>query len=161
MNNFEFKTKGHDEWLTPKWLTDALGCFDLDPCSPVIRPWDTAKNHFNKNDDGLKRDWFGFVWLNPPYGKATRHWLHKLSNHNNGIALVFVRTETQSFFDSVWGKAKAVLFLKRRLSFCYVNGDPAGYAGAPSCLIAYGDQAVDRLETALSKGLIEGYVVYL
>ena len=161
MNNFEFSTKGHDEWLTPKRITDALGPFDLDPCSPINRPWDTATEHLNKDDDGLSRDWHGFVWMNPPYGKATKDWLRKLRQHGNGIALVFVRTETESFFENVWGHASAVLFIRRRLSFCYVNGEAAGSAGAPSCLIAYGDLAVERLENAVSNGTIQGFIAYV
>jgi hypothetical protein len=31
-----------DEWLTPPGILKALGQFDLDPCAPVNRPWDTA-----------------------------------------------------------------------------------------------------------------------
>jgi hypothetical protein len=161
MNNFEFASKGHDEWLTPKYITDALAPFDLDPCSPVERPWDTASVHWNKYDNGLCREWMGFVWMNPPYGRETSKWLSKLESHGEGIALVFVRTETGSFFKHVWGKASAILFIKGRLSFCYVNGPPAGPAGAPSCLIAYGNRAVERLEKVVSLGLIKGYLVHL
>ncbi len=40
--------------------------------------------------------------LNPPYGEQTERWLAKLAKHGNGIALVYARTETKMFFDSVW-----------------------------------------------------------
>jgi hypothetical protein len=160
MNNFEFKTKGHDEWLTPKFITDGLGPFDLDPCSPVKRPWDTAKSHFNKLDNGLLKEWKGFVWLNPPYGRECKSWLNKMKLHNNGIALVFARTETDSFFKNVWEAADAILFLKGRISFCYVDGVAANPAGAGSCLIAYGNLAVIRLRTALDSKLIKGHIIY-
>jgi hypothetical protein len=40
------KNGGHDEWLTPPEIVKALGTFDLDPCAPAVRPWDTAKRHF-------------------------------------------------------------------------------------------------------------------
>jgi hypothetical protein len=82
-----------DEWLTPPEIIHSLGEFDLDPCSPIDRPWDTAKNHYNILDDGLSKEWNGRVWLNPPYGKEASKWLEKLSIHNNGIALIFARTE--------------------------------------------------------------------
>ena len=49
------------------------------------------------------------------------------------------------FFDSVWSRATALLFLKGRLSFCDTAGKPGGTAGAPSVLIAYGDEAARRL----------------
>lgn len=36
------KNGGHDEWLTPPEILRALGEFDLDPCAPVVRLWETA-----------------------------------------------------------------------------------------------------------------------
>lgn len=42
----------NDEWLTPRFILDALGEFDLDPCSPINRPWDPAKKHYNINPNG-------------------------------------------------------------------------------------------------------------
>jgi len=127
----------NDEWLTPKSVIEKLGSFDLDPCSPVNRPWDTAKKHYTKEDDGLFQPWGGRVWLNPPYGKESAAWLDKLVECGNGIALIFARTETEMFFKYVWDKAYSVLFLKGRISFHYVDGTKAN-SGAPSVLIAYG-----------------------
>src|SRR5687767_5665865 len=46
------------EYLSPPAIVRALGTFDLDPCAPVLRPWDTARNHFTVQDDGLGREWF-------------------------------------------------------------------------------------------------------
>ncbi|MFB5758983.1 DNA N-6-adenine-methyltransferase [Paenibacillus medicaginis] len=60
-----------DEWLTPPEIIKGLGEFDLDPCVPINRPWDTAKNHYTIEDNGLKKKWFGKVWMNPPYGEET------------------------------------------------------------------------------------------
>jgi len=156
---FEFSTVGHDEWLTPKWITDAIGPFDLDPCSPINRPWQTAKTHLNKNDDGLSARWEGFVWMNPPYGKEAKHWMKKLQEHENGVALIFVRTETKLFFESVWGKASAIVFLKGRIPFCYVDGTQAKPAGAPSCLISYGELGKERLKLAFESGKIKGHLI--
>lgn len=50
---------GTDEWLTPPELIRALGEFDLDPCAPAKRPWDTAKLHYSLPTDGLKMKWGG------------------------------------------------------------------------------------------------------
>lgn len=137
-----------DEWLTPRVLIAQLGPFDLDPCSPINRPWDTARKHFTIEDDGLNQDWFllGKVWCNPPYGKETGKWLEKLADHGNGIALIFARTETSMFFEEVWKKADAVLFLEGRLFFHHVDGTRAkSNAGAPSVLVAYGTDCANRL----------------
>lgn len=136
-----------DEWLTPPAIISKLGPFDLDPCSPINRPWETATNHFTINDDGLSKDWFGKVWCNPPYGKSTGEWLNKLCEHGNGIALIFARTETKLFFDYVWYNADAILFIEGRLFFHHVDGSRAkANSGAPSVLIAYGPENVETLK---------------
>lgn len=136
-----------DEWLTPREIISALGPFDLDPCSPINRPWPTAENHFTIEDDGLSKPWTGRVWLNPPYGKHTHSWMERLAAHGNGLALIFARTETACWFKTVWGVADAVLFLRGRLNFCYVSGAQAlKNSGAPSAIVAYGKENSDRLK---------------
>ena len=63
-----------DEWLTPPDLMSKLGEFDLDPCSPAIRPWDTAKKHYCLEDDGLNKEWEGalFITFEGEFGKVTK-----------------------------------------------------------------------------------------
>lgn len=148
----------NDEWLTPPEIITALGVFDLDPCAPVSRPWDTAKEHYTIRDDGLRQHWQGRVWLNPPYGQQTAAWLKRLAEHGDGIALIFARTETAMFFEHIWHKADAILFISGRLYFHYVDGSrAAANSGAPSCLIAYGSANV----AALEKSGIAGKMIYL
>ncbi|MFA5187126.1 MAG: DNA N-6-adenine-methyltransferase [Patescibacteria group bacterium] len=148
----------NDEWLTPPALLRTLGIFDLDPCAPVVRPWPTAHHHMTRDDDGLSQPWFGRVWCNPPYGRKAEVWLQKLAKHGNGIALIFARTETDMFFSQVWEKADAVFFLRGRLFFYSVEGKRAPHnSGAPSCLVAYGQNNVQALENS---GL-DGILVYL
>lgn len=137
-----------DEWLTPPHIIKALGLFDLDPCAPheSRRPWDMASRHYSAEDDGLSQPWEGRVWCNPPYGLEAAKWLDRLANHGNGIALIFARTETAMFFEHVWGRADAVLFLRGRLHFHHVDGArAAANAGAPSVLVAYGEHNVQAL----------------
>lgn len=135
-----------DEWLTPPEIIDALGgadSFDLDPCAPVVRPWPMAKAHYTVLDNGLIKPWFGRVWFNPPYGgpKIIGPWMRRMVEHGRGIALIFARTETDLYFDTVWNRAAGVLFLQGRLYFHHVDGTRAATnSGAPSCLVAYGMQ---------------------
>lgn len=137
----------NDEWLTPPHIVQALGAFDLDPCSPISRPWDTAREHYNIVEDGLSKPWSGRVWLNPPYGAEAARWLERLAKHGHGTALIFARTETAMFFDWVWPYASALLFLRGRLHFHYVDGRRAeANSGAPSVLIAYGDADAEILK---------------
>jgi len=128
-----------DEWLTPPWILKNLGEFDLDPCAPVIRPWPTAKAHLSINDNGLLSDWYGRVWLNPPYGKNINAWMNKMALHDDGIALVFARTETEWFHQFIWSVANGLLFIKKRIKFHNIDGSLSSNAGAPSVLISYGN----------------------
>ena len=142
-----------DEWLTPPELVRALGEFDLDPCSPIERPWPTARKHYTILDDGLSQPWEGRVWLNPPYGKYTGDWLEKLADHGRGTALVFARTETIHWHRHVWPAGTAVMFLKGRINFYHVTGARARKnAGAPSALVAYGREDAEVLRTCKIPG---------
>ena len=136
----------NDEWLTPPGIIERLGQFDTDPCAPYVRPWDTAFVHYNRNDDGLIKPWYGRVWLNPPFGREAVKWLRRLCVHGNGIALVPARTETAMFYETVWGVASGVLFMKGRPHFHYVDGHRAPFnSGAPIVLVAYGAENLDSL----------------
>jgi hypothetical protein len=110
-----------DEWLTPPDLLRTLGAFDLDPCSPVDRPWPTATRHLTWKDNGLLVPWEGRVWCNPPYGREAGRWLARCAEHGNATALIFARTETSDWVEHVWKKADAILFLFGRLHFYHVD----------------------------------------
>ena len=151
-----------EEWLTPRFILDALGPFDLDPCAPENRPWDTARRHYTIAQDGLSRRWSGRVFLNPPYGPETQSWLRQMALHGNGIVLTFARTDTAWFAESVWGSASALYFLRGRMRFCSTDGEPSeGTAGAPSVLIAYDSPGTDRNREALRTCGLDGHFVPL
>jgi hypothetical protein len=135
-----------DEWLTPPDILNKLGEFDMDPCSPINRPWDTARVHFNKDEDGLSKQWEGRVWLNPPFGKEAVKWIRKFSEHRKGILLIPARTETKMFFDYIWPFATGILFIKGRPSFYTVDGTKAPFnSGAPIVLVSYTAQDDEAL----------------
>ncbi len=132
-----------DEWLTPPHVHEAVGgapSFDLDPASPVDRPWPTARAHYTEADNGLLLPWEGRVWLNPPYSNPLlSRFMGRMAAHGCGTALIFARTETDTFARFVWGEAAALLFLFGRLNFHHIDGTRAGSnSGAPSVLCAYG-----------------------
>jgi len=146
-------------WLTPKWIIDALGPFDLDPCAaPEPRPFEIAPWTICPPDDGLKTAWmFGthraFAFVNPPYGRQTGAWLDKLAKHNYGIALVFARTETP-YMQRALRAAAARCFMAKRVTFLRPDGTPGpGNSGAPSMLLAFGDEASFRLRKSGIKGV--------
>jgi hypothetical protein len=155
MANFggEVRNVGTTTWLTPPYILKALGEFDLDPCTPLDRPWDTAKHHYTIEDDGLIQPWFGRVWCNPPYGREMNAFLEKMATHDSGgIVLIFARTETKAFFDYVWDRAHAILFIKGRLKFYRPDGTEGDTAGSPSVLVAYGEQEVEVLRNCGIEG---------
>lgn len=87
-----------DTWLTPRPILDALGLFDLDPCSaPDPELWPTAAHHYTlPHQDGLRLPWFGRVWCNPPYGRLLNPFMHRMACHGQGTALIFARTDTEA-----------------------------------------------------------------
>lgn len=125
-----------DVWLTPLSIISALGPFDLDPCGEAH--WPTGKTIYTT--DGLQKDWFGRVWLNPPYSEVEK-WLDRLAEHGSGIALVFARTETR-WAQKILPKASSVFFPARRITFHRRDGSTKGNAGAPSMFIAFGETPV-------------------
>lgn len=159
--NVPITSRTKDKWLTPPGIIRALGEFDLDPCAPIVRPWDTARDHYTLLDNGLLKPWFGRVWCNPPYGGKAFQWLARLAAHGDGIALVFARTETRGFHREVWDKADAVFFFEQRLRFFHADGALAAHAPAPSCLAIYGEQNVTAVAAAQEKGWLRGSLVLL
>lgn len=145
MGGHQSAARLNDEWLTPPEIVKALGQFDLDPAAPIVRPWDTAAQHFTIQDNGLMQRWRGRVWLNAPYS-TLRPWLARMAEHNAGVSLIFARTETEAFSRYVWEAASGVLFIEGRLHFHHVDGTRAkANGGAPSVLCAYGAKELERL----------------
>lgn len=144
------------EWYTPAWVFDALGLqFDLDPSSPhdfiTAVP---AATKYTVFDDGLKKPWFGRVFLNPPYGPATGFWIRRMVEHGNGIALVFSRTDA-SWFQDAMKASSAMLFVSGRIEFVpgIENQHKKSRCGAGTCLFAFGDECAIALKNLSDRGV--------
>lgn len=131
-----------DSWLTPLWLIEALGNdFDLDPCGFLFHK--TAKEIWQLPKCGLKNDWHGKVWLNPPYSDA-KTWLNKMKEHRNGSVLVFARTGTLGEYIK---DADHVFFLRNRVRFLNEYLIPAKFnPGSDSMILSYGNQDFSKLK---------------
>lgn len=150
---FERTNNPTDEWYTPKEIIDALGPFDLDPCAAIKPLWATARHQYTKNDDGLSKEWFGRVWLNPPYSRPLiEQFVRKMADHNNGIALLFNRSDSKMFHEHVFDRATAILFMRSRVRFYRPNGTQAGSPGCGSVLIAYGYENAFLLQNSGIEG---------
>ena len=150
-----WETSGHsDEWYTPKFVFDALGCyFDCD----VAAPWDTDNICVPTDHwicaDSLTVPWDGFVWMNPPYGgrNSLKPWLDKFFSHGNGIALVPDRTSAP-WFQEAFSRAQLALFT-RKIRFLRPDGTEGKSPSNGSCLLAAGGLAIMGLNRAHNAGL--------
>jgi hypothetical protein len=76
-----------------------------------------------------------------------------MSEYKNCIGLIFARTETKMFKEYIWEKAKAILFIYGRITFFHTTGEKGNMsAGAPSCLVAWNDEGIKRLENSNING---------
>lgn len=143
-----------DEWYTPKWIIDALGPFDCDPCSPPIevRPYEIAPTAWSKKDDGLAHDWKGIVWMNPPYSRVQlRQFCERMARHGKGIALLVNRQDNLLWQEVIFPSATSMIFMRHRVKFLRPNGT----TGSPffgSCLVAWGSECDRRLCQSKIKG---------
>lgn len=136
-----------DDWYTPREIFDALGLtFDLDPCSPGAGHWVPAINIYTKEEDGLAQDWFGLVFMNPPFGGRNGHvpWLRKFLDHGNGVAIV--RAYTSSAWFHQWAiKAELLLFPKGKTKFVRPDGSIGRAPGHGVALLGMGPVATAAL----------------
>lgn len=125
-------------WETPQDFFNKVNeefNFDLDVCATD----ETAKckNYFTPEIDGLKQDWTGVCWMNPPYGRGITTWIKKAydesKKHNSTIvALVPSRTDTKWFHDYIYNQHE-IRFIKGRLKF----GNSKNAAPFPSMLVIF------------------------
>ena len=115
------KSGDTDIWLTPPWILEALGPFDLDPCACDHCPMRVAPRYFTEAADGLSRDWTGRVFMNPPYSN-TAAWIEKHAEYGRGVSLVPASVESIVWRKCVWAKAKAIYLLHGRTRFCALDG---------------------------------------
>lgn len=130
-----------DDWYTPRYIFEALGLtFSLDVAAPIEGPRHTpCWNWYHKIDNGLRRNWYGLVWMNPPFGNqsAKRLWLRKFFDHGNGIALVPDRTSAP-WFQEFAPIADAVLFVAPKIKFERPDGSLGESPGTGTALFASG-----------------------
>ncbi len=143
-----------DEWYTPPHVFEALGCrFDLDVAHPAARTTHVPAKAVLCAPNGLLADWYGFVWMNPPFGgrNALGPWLDKFFAHGNGIALVPDRTSAPWFWNA-WRRVDAVLFT-RKIRFLRPDGSEGVSPSNGTALMAAGSRGVAALDLARSRGL--------
>lgn len=153
-----------DEWYTPPYVFDALGCeFDVDVASPGVgyTPWIPAKAFLTvaSHGSGLDVKWRGFAWMNSPFGgrNGLVPWLAKFFDHGDGIALTPDRTSAPWWQDAA-PKADAILFTAGKIKFIGLDGKPGQSPADGTSLFASGTRAVKALHNAAERGL--GFIAF-
>jgi len=126
-----------DRWETPQKLFDELNQkynFELDVCALPENA--KCENYFTPEVDGLKQDWTGVCWMNPPYGREIGKWMKKaLESSRNGaivVCLVPARTDTAWWHD--YAMKGEIEFIRGRLKF----GNSKNSAPFPSAIVVFG-----------------------
>lgn len=125
-----------DLWSTPQDLFDRLHAkhrFTLDVCATPENAKCPA--YFTKEVDGLRQEWTGTVWMNPPYGRTIGAWMKKAYESSLAgatvVCLVPARTDTAWWHDyAVKGQIE---FLRGRLKF----GGHKYNAPFPSAIVTF------------------------
>ena len=138
---------GENEWYTPAVFIAAaravMGAIDLDPASCLLANKTVrAEQYFDIKSNGLNHQWFGRIWMNPPYAQPLiQQFCQKIIEEfyakrvKQACVLVNNATET------MWGQAllmasTAVCFPHTRIKFTDKEGSPSG-APLQGQMIAY------------------------
>ena len=144
-----------DEWYTPLHVFEAMGVrFDLDVSAPRIECPAYAWCDNAYTSDSLTRGWWGFVWMNPPFGKRMGlvPWLEKFFAHGNGVALVPDRTSCPWWQDYA-PRADLALAVREKIKFIPGPGVKASSPAQGTTLLAVGERGVAALRNANKGGL--------
>lgn len=135
--------EANDSLYTPNWIFEKLNCiFDLDPAHPDHKTNVPTLTYYTEKQDGLKQDWQGFIWLNPPF-RGAGIWADKFIKHNNGIMLC--QMSKAKWFWNVWDKADVITAIPENVKFVNTEGKNQTIF-MPTCLIGMGEKAVKILE---------------
>ena len=147
MGNRKIDYKPNNDYYTPKWIFDALGVhFDLDVAAPKGGlDWIPAKHFIDLEQDGLKTEWFGKVWMNPPYSQCVP-WVEKFLNHSNGIALL--PTSKANWFKTLFDHEKvSILHAHKKIAFSTPKKEEKEIF-MPTLLFAMGEECTQALHNS-------------
>lgn len=107
-----------DLWETPQDLFekyDAIYHFETDVCAFPENA--KCKRFFTPEMDGLKQEWSGVCWCNPPYGRQIGKWVEKaVKSFATVVMLLPARTDTKWFHNWCLPYGK-IEFLRGRVKF--------------------------------------------
>jgi phage N-6-adenine-methyltransferase len=90
-----------------------------------------AARFFTRDDDGLRHEWRGRIWLNPPYAQPSIvHFVDKLLAEVNAGRATEAILLTHNYTDTGWfhaaaGQCAAICFTRGRIRFVGASGEIA------------------------------------
>jgi hypothetical protein len=112
-----------DSWCTPRWLADAIGEFDLDPCSNPRSHVKARKTYqVERGEDGLDPSSFRLMgscrtFINPPYSRdQVQRWIDAYK-HTQFCFLLRFDPSTKWFQDIYDASGLIAIPRGRRINF--------------------------------------------
>jgi len=122
-------------------VREVMGDIDLDPASCAkANKTVKAKEFYSEKDDGLNQDWYGRVFLNPPYGKLGSAFAAKLyeslgSGVDEAVLLVNSRATDADWFQPCFNGV--ICFTDHRIDFDSPEEKPTSSTHG-SCFVYFG-----------------------
>jgi hypothetical protein len=148
-----------DEWYTPKYIFDALGCvFDMDVAAAPEGYGCVPARLFCR--DAFNSQWIGFVWCNPPFSGRNNKikWVNEMSKHGNGILLTPDRSSAPWWQDAA-KKSTSHLMVRCKIKFTPGPENKSNWKqpGCGTTLFAFGKVADIALVSGVRNGLGEAF----
>lgn len=153
----------NDEWSTPhiffEGIKQEFGPFDLDPCVSDSL-YAKAEKYFTPEDDGLKQEWFGHVFVNPPFSDL-KGWSQKIIEQMNNPLVKSItlltpahKVEQTWFTDILFPYISELYYIKGRLQYETMNGAKMSSPEFPSMLMRFEKSYYFRMGVISRKGKI-------
>lgn len=124
---------------TPYSIWSTLGKIDLDPCAAPDGAIGTTNYALERGQDGLRLDWHGFVFCNPPFSQKLA-WAERMISHYNGMLLLPERGFAP-WFGEVAKASGCYWVMGQKINF--IGGRSSNNVG--SVLFLFGREARDRI----------------
>jgi ParB family chromosome partitioning protein len=156
------QTSGDYEWYTPPAIIEAarkaMGSIDLDPASSeqankIVK----AGKFFTIEDDGLKQDWFGNIWLNHPFGRVENPlWIQKLANEYSYPRVQQVCCITYACTSEAWFQplhSGLQCYLTPRTNYLLPDGTPKRGVTKGSVVTYFGPRRAEFADAFIALGV--------
>ena len=153
-------TSDSEEWYTPSEYIDAaklvMGGIDIDPATnETAQGIIQAKTFYTKQQDGLQHDWFGRLWLNPPYGKQCVAFVSRainqfeIGNLDEGILLLNSNSSDSSWWQPLWDYT--LCFFNGRINFYSLDGELKNNSTHGTCFVYLGTKHRQEFKDTFGK----------